>query len=223
MLAAAPDYRFPLLLREFWEKAGFEPDILSLDNDTARKVIAEELRQRKVVSTHYQHVDGTSFAAPITASVVAQMLEANPALTPAAIKHILVSTAIKLAGHPAVRQGFGILNAKLAVEKALNESHSLYAEYFSPPRVAGAKILFFYHDDTADSVSLAGDLNEWDQKKTRFVKNSQGVWQAEIPCLPPGKYRYKFLVNGNHWTEDISHGLKEEDDFGGFNSLLILE
>ena len=33
-------------------------------------------------TSHYKRVDGTSFAAPIVTSIVAQMLEANPGLTP---------------------------------------------------------------------------------------------------------------------------------------------
>ena len=46
------------------------------------------------------------------------------------------------------------------------------------------------------------------------------VWQAGIKILPPGKYRYKFVVDGTRWTEDASNGLKEPDGFGGFDSIL---
>ncbi|MBL8739758.1 MAG: S8 family serine peptidase, partial [Myxococcales bacterium] len=42
----------------------------------------QRILEQKYISPSYQHVDGTSFAAPITTSVVAQMLEANPTLTP---------------------------------------------------------------------------------------------------------------------------------------------
>lgn len=43
---------------------------------------------------------------------------------------------------------------------------------------------------------------------------------AGIPCQPVGRYRYKLLIDGAWWTEDTSHGLKEEDGFGGFHSIL---
>ncbi|MDQ3710989.1 MAG: S8 family serine peptidase, partial [Acidobacteriota bacterium] len=47
-----------------------------------RQIIALKLRDENVITRHYKYVDGTSFAAPIVSSVVAQMLEANPNLTP---------------------------------------------------------------------------------------------------------------------------------------------
>ena len=45
---------------------------------------AAKMKGNNVISGAYKHVDGTSFAAPIVASIAAQMIEANPALTPAA-------------------------------------------------------------------------------------------------------------------------------------------
>lgn len=223
MLFSAPDYSFRFLLDEFWQKAGLSSDILNLETEAARRLVEYALYKRKIVAAHYQHVDGTSFAAPIAASVIAQMLEANPNLTPAAVKNILISTASKLTDQPLIRQGFGILNARLAVEEAIHETHFLIKENYSPPRIEGEKIVFFYHDDAAKNVFLVGDFNDWNTSKNQFSKCSDGVWRARISCQPGGKYRYKFLVNGERWTEDVSHGLKEEDGFGGFNSILIVE
>ena len=223
VLSNSPDYAFKILLDEYWEKTGLSSDILNLETSAARKIVEYNLHKLQIVATHYKHVDGTSFAAPITASVVAQMLEANPNLTPAAVKNILVSTAVKLTHQPLIRQGFGVLNARLAVDEALRETHFLVKENYSPPRIEDEKIVFFYHDDTAKSVSLAGDFNDWNASKNQFFECSDGVWRTGIPCQPSGKYAYKFFVNGTRWTEDASHGLKEEDGFGGFNSILIIE
>lgn len=223
LLANAPNYAFRLLLDEYWQKADL-PDYIGFhDNESARVVIEEKLQERKVVATHYRHVDGTSFAAPITASVIAQMLEANPNLTPLAVKNILISTAQKLIHQPLIRQGYGVLNANLAVKRALRETHFLKAENYASPRIETEKIVFHYHDDSAANVCLVGDFNDWKTGETQFVKNSDGVWRAAINCLKAGKYRYKFCVNNEIWTEDTSHELKEEDGFGGFHSILIVE
>lgn len=219
-LAAAPDYTFRELLEKYWKLSGLEPLVLDLDDAAARSMIEHSLRSRKVVATHYQHVDGTSFAAPIVASVVAQMLEANPRLTPAAVKNILISTAARLGGHPHVRQGFGIVNARLAVEKARTERHDLTSEHFCPPRIDEGRIIFRYHDDEAETVSLCGDFNDWERDSLPCRRNDHGIWQAEIPCQPAGTYRYKFLIDGSRWTEDPSHGLKADDGVGGLNSIL---
>lgn len=220
LLASAPEYQFRFLLKEYWRAAELNEDVLYGDVENTRKIVDQALRRRKVVATHYQHVDGTSFAAPITASVAAQMLEANPRLTPPIIKNILVSTATRLAGNDAVRQGYGVLNAALAVEKAQVEEHFLTHAEYRGPRVERDRIVFFHHDDSAGSVSLAGDFIGWD--KVVCARNGRGLWQAEIPRPGSGRYRYKFLVDGERWIEDASHGFKEEDGFGGFHSVLVV-
>jgi serine protease AprX len=221
-LAAAPDYGLRILLKKLCERAGVGPDVHELADPDARQTIERELSRRKIVATHYQHVDGTSFAAPITASVAAQMIEANPKLTPAAIKNILISTASRLGGHPHIRQGFGIVNAALAVEKAVGETHFTEQEHYFPPRIERSRILFSYHDDDASEVTLCGDFNDWKPSANRCHKNGDGLWHTEITCQPAGKYRYKFLVDGTRWTEDPSHGLKEDDGLGGLNSILMI-
>jgi serine protease AprX len=83
-----------------------------------RQIIALKIRQENVITRHYKYVDGTSFAAPIVSSVVAQMLQANPNLTPQQIKRILISTAERLPHYEVDRQGWGVLDPRRAVEMA---------------------------------------------------------------------------------------------------------
>ena len=71
-----------------------------------------------MISGHYKHVDGTSFAAPIVASVAAQMIEANPTLTPQAIRSILIRTARRLPHVAIDQQGWGVVSPADAVEEA---------------------------------------------------------------------------------------------------------
>jgi len=84
-----------------------------------RQVIATKRDAGKLVSKHYKEVDGTSFAAPIVSSVVAQMLEARPDLSPQAVKQILIHTAKRVPHFPSERQGWGIVQPKAAVARAL--------------------------------------------------------------------------------------------------------
>ncbi len=84
-----------------------------------RQIIALKIRQEMVITKHYKYVDGTSFAAPIVSSVIAQMLEAKPNLTPQQIKRILISTAERLPHYEVDRQGWGVINPRKAVETAL--------------------------------------------------------------------------------------------------------
>jgi serine protease AprX len=84
-----------------------------------RQLITIKLREGNVISQHYKYVDGTSFSAPIVASIVAAMLEANPKLSPQQVKRILIETAERVAGIEVDRQGWGVVAPRLAVEAAL--------------------------------------------------------------------------------------------------------
>ena len=88
-----------------------------------RQITLLKLRRENVITRDYKYVDGTSFAAPIVSSLVAQMLEANPSLTPQRVKHILISTAERLPQYEVDRQGWGVIDPRRAVEACL-ESRS---------------------------------------------------------------------------------------------------
>ena len=85
------------------------------------EAVGMRMNRCKYISPDYQHVDGTSFAAPITASVAAQMLEANPALTPTLLREGLTKTAVPLPNVERERQGAGMLRPRLAVDWALKQ------------------------------------------------------------------------------------------------------
>ncbi|HUK35647.1 MAG TPA: S8 family peptidase, partial [Vicinamibacterales bacterium] len=66
----------------------------------------------------YLSLSGTSMATPVVSGVVAQMLQANPSLTPNAVKAILQYTAQQYPGYKGLEQGAGFLNAIGAVRLA---------------------------------------------------------------------------------------------------------
>ena len=66
----------------------------------------------------YLSLSGTSQATPVVAGTVALMLEANPALTPNAVKAILQYTAQVYPQYDPLTEGAGFLNAQGAVQLA---------------------------------------------------------------------------------------------------------
>jgi serine protease AprX len=66
----------------------------------------------------YLSLSGTSMATPVVTGTVALMLEANPKLTPNAVKAILQYTAQVRTGEDFLTQGAGLLNAHGAVRMA---------------------------------------------------------------------------------------------------------
>jgi serine protease AprX len=95
--------------------------------DAARRLTVPQLRQlvsmkvhdQNVISESYKHVDGTSFASPIVASIAAQMIEANPSLKPLEIKAILTRTARRVGELTPEQQGFGVVDPRAALVSAL--------------------------------------------------------------------------------------------------------
>ncbi len=220
-LAAAPDNRLAALLAEIGPQTVGLPDSGAPDADALRAWIDGALRAEKIVAAHYQHVDGTSFAAPVVASVVAQMLEANPSLSPAAVKRILLETARPVGGVPAVRQGYGVLEPRAAVAAAREERHAgLEIPSGSRPRAVNGCLVFTFHDDRADTVAVAGEFNGWDPKRLPMRRSAAGVWRAEMPAPPPGRYPFKIVIDGERWLADPSHALREPDPYGGFDSVV---
>jgi subtilisin family serine protease len=74
---------------------------------------------------HYKHFGGTSSSTPLVAGICALILSANPDLTGAEVKEILIKTADKV-GHPTEyyrghsrKYGYGRVNALRAVEEAV--------------------------------------------------------------------------------------------------------
>jgi len=220
-LAAAVDYQLPDLARELGEAAELPEQITNAD--AIRAYVEAALQQEKIVAAHYQHVDGTSFSAPIVASVVAQMIQANPSLTPGAVKNILVSTADRIVTQPVLRQGYGVVNARRAVELARTERHTLNVVGCKPPRIENGRLMFVFHDDSANSVSVAGDFNGWSHVATPLKRNELGLWFTEIEVQRAGRFEYKFIINGQRWLEDPSNGMKTPDNYGGLNSVLVIE
>ena len=84
-----------------------------------RQIITLKMRRENVITKYYKYVDGTSFSAPIVSSVVAQIIEANPSLTPQQIKRILINTSERLPHYEVDRQGWGVIESRKAVEAAL--------------------------------------------------------------------------------------------------------
>jgi serine protease AprX len=110
-------------LREvIYKHRGIDKDFdaaISLEPYLIRHLVEIKINSNNVISRHYKHVDGTSFAAPIVSSIVAQMLEANPHLTPQEVKQILIKTAERLPHVPVDQQGWGVVNPRSAVARAI--------------------------------------------------------------------------------------------------------
>ena len=195
----------------------------SKDIEFIKGEILKRIRNCKYISPHYMHVDGTSFAASIVSSVIAQLFEINPELTPAQTRQILFSTAKRIVDVGPEQQGFGIIQPRKAVLKTLKRE-TITKPNMSPYVNHDKKTIGFYiQHDCASQISLAGSFNHWAQDELLMEPGKNGLWQLEIRMLSAGRYHYKFFVDDKTWVEDFDNPYREPDGFNGFNSILIIE
>ncbi len=94
----------------------FKPD------EKTYALLQARINAHKIIDSTHQHVDGTSVSAAVVAGVAALMIEANPRLTPTAIKEILMATAAPLPNIPVQRQNAGVIDAAAAVRAAKRDA-----------------------------------------------------------------------------------------------------
>lgn len=71
----------------------------------------------------------------------------------------------------------------------------------------------------ARQVEVAGDWTNW--KPVRALRAPDGTWYADVR-LPPGRYRYAFIVDGSRWM--VPEGVAAVDDgFGGRSAWLAVK
>ncbi|MFH1847839.1 MAG: isoamylase early set domain-containing protein [Candidatus Omnitrophota bacterium] len=81
------------------------------------------------------------------------------------------------------------------------------------------RIKFVLDAPEANEVWLAGDFNNWDYRAMALKKDRRtSRWGANI-ALKPGRYEYKFVVDGN-WINDPNNANKVVSALGTENSVI---
>ncbi len=209
----------PERVKQLWQKAQLPEAAKDYRGEELLSELQGQIAGHKVVSPYYEHADGTSVAAPLVSSIVAQMLEVDPTLKPYQVRAMLLSSARRLRGVSPFRQGAGVVCARSAVELAGCLDHPARNVSGLCPRQEDGKLHFLFHDQQARGVFLAGDFTDW-QPNHPLDCQSGGLWSTAMATPPPGRYRYKFLVNGSSWVDDPWNAHKEPDHWGGLNSVV---
>jgi 1,4-alpha-glucan branching enzyme len=100
-------------------------------------------------------------------------------------------------------------------------SGQLKREGGTKPAQGAKKVTLTLDAPDASQVFLAGQFNNWSPTDLPMEKGADGLWHATVE-LAPGKYEYKFVVDGE-WVEDPGNPDKVPDPYGGNNSVLTVE
>jgi chromosome partitioning protein len=110
------------------------------------------------------------------------------------------------------------VEAAAAETTAFAQTQTKLADYYGVNQIKDA-IVFVTLYPRASNVQVAGDFNDWQPTKTPLQKvGESGVWQTELK-LPPGRYRYRLVVDGQ-WQQDPYNEQTELNPFGGYNSVV---
>ena len=90
----------------------------------------------------------------------------------------------------------------------------------SKQTVKSRKVTFLFESTRAKEVILLGDFNDWNPKTHPMKSDGSGKWNKTV-IMPPGRYEYKFLVDGK-WAEDPRNDQHSSNCFGTCNSVLDL-
>ena len=98
------------------------------------------------------------------------------------------------------------------------------AELLAGPVLTPEGVLFSHAHASASTVHLAGEFNGWSTDATPMEDpDGDGVWTVVVE-LPPGRYEYKFVVDGGaRWVEDAGNPDTVPDPYGGRNSVIVVE
>jgi chromosome partitioning protein len=102
----------------------------------------------------------------------------------------------------------------ISVSAPIEETISASAPIETPDGVR-----FSIEAPDAVHVQIAGDFNDWMPEEGE-MELAGGVWTKTL-SLPPGRYRYRYVVDGR-WQNDPLNPSVEPSAFGGFDSLLEL-
>ena len=73
----------------------------------------------------------------------------------------------------------------------------------------------------AKSVSVAGTFTNWQTNALTMTREADGKTWSVAVRLNPGRYQYKFIVDGNRWFSD-PNAPKQNDGNGNDNSILMI-
>jgi hypothetical protein len=92
-------------------------------------------------------------------------------------------------------------------------------EEFYGVKQVGDEVMFAARFEGAKKVLIAGDFNNWSPMSTPMITNgTPGVWTSRLP-LQPGRYRYRFVVDGK-WMTDPHNTYVETNQFGELNNIV---
>jgi Glycogen recognition site of AMP-activated protein kinase len=110
----------------------------------------------------------------------------------------------------------------LALAPAAVETPAPAAASVIPVLATRARPIVFELDaPNANTVQVLGDFNQWSRTVNSMERGADGRWRMTT-LLPPGRYVYAYLVDGQTFRPDPQRDAIEDRDFGVTGSELVV-
>lgn len=97
---------------------------------------------------------------------------------------------------------------------------AVYIHFHAVPPMVENPHRFVLYQPEAQQASIMGTFSDW-RKLEMHRAGDSGYWEITVN-LPPGEYRYTFLLDQRRRMPDPTLPVCEQDDFGGLNSILTI-
>jgi 1,4-alpha-glucan branching enzyme len=89
------------------------------------------------------------------------------------------------------------------------------------PAGKSCKVTFSLSDeDDFDSVVVLGDFNDWEPKNGVMKRKKDGTFTATIALKAGKAYRFRYLINGDRWSNDPEADSTVPNEFGTDDSVV---
>ena len=148
-----------------------------------------------------------------------------PAMSNAALAPLAASPAPVTLESPTRMQSMGLADspASPAIDNSLSipPTEQKLADFYGVKQM-GEEVIFAARFNEARKVLIAGDFNNWSPMSTPMHTASRpGEWVTQLP-LQPGRYRYRFVVDGK-WMTDPHNAYVETNQFGELNNVVEVD
>jgi 1,4-alpha-glucan branching enzyme len=78
---------------------------------------------------------------------------------------------------------------------------------------------FKFYRPQVGGVKLAGDFSNWASQAVSMQSAGEGWWSIRLK-LRAGEYRFRYIADGEWYTDYASHGIEAAEE--GWNSVLLI-
>lgn len=84
------------------------------------------------------------------------------------------------------------------------------------------KVKFTFNVENAETVEILGLNSDW-ENSVIMSKKKDGSFTADVSLPKNSEHQFKYRVNDNEWLNEPEADKEVANEFGGINSVIVIE